>query len=145
MRVWLLIIALFPACAARPPAPVPIRIGEDACASCRMTILSGSTAAQIITPGDEPVMFDEIGCLQQYLAAHAVAGTATVFVADHRTGAWVEAGDAVFTKTAMQTPMSSGVLAHADAASRDADRAAAGGRPIDAGQAIGTTRRNDTR
>ena len=53
-----------------------------------------------------------------------------VFVADHRTGEWVDARRAVFTRTSIDTPMASGLVAHADAASRDADPAAAGGQPF---------------
>ena len=69
-------------------------------------------------------MFDEIGCLQDYLADHPLAAEATVFVADHRSGEWLDARSAVFTRTTLHTPMSSGLIAHADSASRDADPAA---------------------
>ena len=48
-------------------------------------------------------------------------------VADHRTGAWVDAATAIFTKTPLSTPMSSGLIAHADQASRDADEDARDG------------------
>lgn len=144
-RLLLVSCALLAACAVRPESPVPIRLNEDACAFCRMAIVSVSTAAQIVTPGEEPIMFDEIGCLQQYLAAHPVADPAAVFVADHRTGEWVKAKDAVFTKTAVPTPMASGLLAHADTASRDADRAAAGGSPVEVASIIGTPRESGAR
>ncbi len=117
------------ACAERSPAPVAVRIGEDACASCRMTVVSIKTAAQIISSGDEPLIFDELGCLRTYLAAHPARAGARVFVADHRTGEWVDAAVAVFTKSALSTPMSSGLLAHASSQSRDADPDAAGGTP----------------
>ena len=115
------------ACASGPPRPSAIRLGEDACARCRMTIVGQETAAQIVSPGAEPIMFDEIGCLRDYLADHPLAADATVFVADHRSGEWIDARHAVFTKTATRTPMSSGLLAHADSASRDADPSARDG------------------
>jgi copper chaperone NosL len=51
-------------------------------------------------------------------------------VADRRTGSWVAAAEAVYTQTSAKTPMGSGIVAHADAASRDADPAAAGGQSI---------------
>ena len=51
-------------------------------------------------------------------------------MADHRTGAWVRAETALYTKVAsLETPMGSHLIAHADAASRDADPAARGGVP----------------
>jgi copper chaperone NosL len=117
-------------CASGPAGPAEIAIGSEACAHCRMTIVSRQTAAQVVSPGDEPVFFDDIGCLRDYLAQAALRGEAAVYVADHRTAAWIEAGRAVFTRTSVATPMASGILAHADAASRDADPAARGGEPV---------------
>lgn len=127
----LLLCAFVTACASGPARPIPLRLGEDACAYCRMTIVSTTTAAQMVVPGAEPLMFDEIGCLSNYLSANHLED-ATIFVADHRTGEWVDAATAVFTRTNTQTPMASGLLAHADAASRDADEAARNGTPVPA-------------
>lgn len=128
MTRWMLAAALaVSACGGGPPGPADVALGEDACAHCRMTIVSRATAAQVVRAGDEPVSFDEIGCLRDYLLKRAVPADAVIYVTDHRTGAWVNARTAVFTKTSISTPMASGLLAHADAASRDADPAAAGG------------------
>jgi copper chaperone NosL len=88
-------------------------------------------AAQIVAPGEEASIFDDIGCLRDYLAASAAPAGSVVYVADHRTGAWVDAASAVFTKTtAVSTPMGSGIIAHRDAASRDEDAAAHAGTPV---------------
>jgi copper chaperone NosL len=114
-------------CAAGPPAPVAVRLGEDACAHCRMTIVSMATAAQIVSAGAEPIVFDELGCMREYLREHTPGAGATIFVADHRTAEWVDASEAIFTQTSQHTPMASGLLAHANLSSRDADPAAQGG------------------
>lgn len=128
MTKWVVTAALVvSACAGGPPAPAGVGLGEDACAACRMTIVSRTTAAQIVRAGDEPVLFDDLGCLRDHLSQRPLPGDAVVYVADHRTGEWVNARAAVFTRTTTSTPMASGLLAHADAASRDADPAAAGG------------------
>lgn len=124
---------LLTACATGRPAPVDIRLGEDACAHCRMTVVSQKTAAQIVAPGAEPLMFDELGCLRNYLGEKPPGKDAVVFVADHRTGAWIDARQAVFTRTGEQTPMGSGLVAHADPSSRDADPAALNGEPVATG------------
>lgn len=118
------------ACGQIPAGPVTIDLKNDTCAHCRMGIVSTATAAQIVAPGEEPRFFDDIGCLRDYVAKEAVAADAVVFVADHRTGEWVDARRAVFTRTSIDTPMASGLVAHADPASRDADPAAAGGQPF---------------
>lgn len=129
-RLLWIALAIGAACAPGPPQPLDIRAGEDTCAHCRMTIVSMTTAAQIVEPGEEPIMFDEIGCLWSFVAGTPLGGGAIVFVADHRTGEWVDAATAVFTRTSVHTPMSSGLLAHADLASQEADPAAQGGAPV---------------
>jgi len=129
-RFLLLSIVTFGACVSMVLQPADIRLGEDACAHCRMTIVSAATAAQIVARGEEPVTFDEIGCLRDYLAKHPTAADAVVFVADHRTAEWIDARRAVFTHTSTSTPMSSGLVAHRDVASRDADAAALNGSPV---------------
>jgi copper chaperone NosL len=135
--------ALFPAlligcaCAVGPAAAVDPVMGEDACAHCRMTIVSRATAAQIVRPGDEPVFFDDLGCLRDYLLHQPPAADAVIYVADHRGGVWADARTARYTKTGTATPMASGLLAHADEASRDADTAAAGGTRISSREVLG--------
>jgi hypothetical protein len=95
-----------------------------------MTLLSVKTAAQLAGPGRESIFFDDLACLRGYLATAAIAADAAVFVADHRTGQWVDARRAVYTRTREQTPMGSGLVAHADDGSRDTDPVAAGGTTV---------------
>jgi copper chaperone NosL len=131
-RAVLLVIGslLTVACDGGAVGPVAIAAGADLCASCRMAVVSTNTAAEIVAPGEEPLIFDEVGCLRDYLARTPLDPEAVAYVADHRTGAWVDARTAVFTKTGTATPMGSGLIAHAGASSRDADPAARGGVPI---------------
>jgi copper chaperone NosL len=137
-RAVLIVCVILGACAVQAARPSDIRLGEDACAHCRMTIVSERTAAQIVEPGADPIMFDEIGCLRNYLAGSPLGERARVFVADHRTGEWIDARTAVFTQTPVQTPMSSGLLAHADRQSRDADESAGNGTPVAAEAVLGS-------
>jgi copper chaperone NosL len=131
-------------CAGATARPGAIALGQDACAHCRMVIVSQATAAQVAAPGEESRFFDELACLRDYLAAVAVPPDAIVFVADHRTSAWVDARHAVFTRTSVSTPMASGLLAHADEASRDGDPAARQGNPVAARAILGSYARSDT-
>lgn len=121
--VLILSSAVAAACSAT--APVDVRPG-DTCAYCRMSVSDPKVAGQIAAPGEEPLVYDDIGCL-----ASAIAGGKTAehaYVADHRTGAWVRTADAVFTEApSLQTPMGSHLVAHASEASRAADAAAASG------------------
>jgi len=126
------IVAL--SCRSAPPAPAALDTRNDACANCRMAVSSARFASQIVAPGEEPRFFDDLGCLAAYLREHPTQPEGAVtYVADHRTGAWLPASDATFTKvSAMETPMGSHVVAHVSPGSRDADEAARGGTPVDA-------------
>jgi hypothetical protein len=109
-----------------------------------MTILSKATAAQLAGAGEEPVFFDELGCLRDYLHRVVVPEGTVVYVADHRTGAWVNAQQAVFTQSSTSTAMASGLLAHTDVTSRDADPAATGGAAVGAATVLGSRQRSVT-
>jgi len=84
---------------------------------------SGRFAAELVAPDEEPLFFDDIGCLRSFLAARSSVPTAAVaFVVDHHTGAWIQASRAIYSRNdGIDTPMNSHLLAHESAASRDAD------------------------
>jgi len=127
------------ACTRGPVGPAPLDTRNDSCAFCRMAVSDTRFAAQLVAPGEEPKFFDDLGCLRDHLAANPVPPRGAVaFVADHRTREWVRASRATFTRReAVETPMSSHLLAHASAASRDADPVAAGGVPVGLAELFG--------
>jgi copper chaperone NosL len=127
------------ACARGPAQPGPLDTRNDACSHCRMAVSDARFAAQIAAPGEEPMFFDDLGCLRDHLRTRPrLPRGAVAFAADHRTRAWVRASRAVYTRReSVETPMSSHLLAHADAASRDADPVAAGGTPVSAAEVFG--------
>ncbi len=125
------------ACGGSADGPAPIDTKNDACSWCRMSVSDLRFAAQLTAPGHEPKFFDDAGCLRDWLKAPREAGPWTAWVADHRTKDWVAAKDALFTRVAVQTPMSSGLLAHANAASRDSDSNSKGGTTVPVSDVIG--------
>jgi copper chaperone NosL len=138
------IVAL--ACAAGPSGPVALDTKTDTCRSCRMPVSDASLASQLVAPGEEPEFFDDIVCMRDFLAGSSSTDRRSVaYVADHRTGAWVRASAAVFTRSKLETPMGSHWIAHADAASRDADPAAAGGANVPAREIFGAAGPPDAR
>jgi copper chaperone NosL len=113
------------------PQPAPLDTRNEQCASCRMAVSTAVFASQVVAPGELPRFFDDLGCLADFLKAGRTPAGAVAFVADHRTRAWVRADRAVYTKVpGLETPMGSHVIAHADAASRDADPDARTGSPV---------------
>jgi copper chaperone NosL len=120
---------LLAACASGPPPPAALDTKNESCAWCRMAISEARFAGQIVAATEEPLFFDDIGCLARF-AAGAKAGPAwtVTYVADHRTRTWVRADAALYTEVAsLATPMASHLIAHADPASRNADPDAKGG------------------
>jgi copper chaperone NosL len=106
-----------------------------------MAVSEARFAAQVVAPGEEPLFFDDVGCLRDYLRGGArVAAGSVAFVADHHTREWVEAGRAVYTRVpGLGTPMGSNLIAHRDPASRDADDDARGGSPLGPAEVFGHT------
>ena len=131
-RLALVLLAglVLPACGTASAVPVAIEPGRDVCASCRMAFASAATAVEIVRAGDDPVLFDDLACFRQYAANTAIPADATVWVADHLTGAWIEGPRAVITASRASTPMASGLIAHDSAAARDRDPAARGGTAV---------------
>lgn len=139
MRRALAAVTLLAACTSGPPAPAVLDTKNESCAWCRMALSEARFAAQLVAPSEEPKFFDDIGCIAHYLAAAAsLPRGAVVYVADHRTKAWVRAEAALYTAVpSLATPMSSHLIAHADAASRDADPDAKGGTPSAVAEVFG--------
>jgi copper chaperone NosL len=126
------------ACSTSVPEPVAIDLANDVCAHCRMVISSRTTAAQLLTPGEEPRLFDDLGCLRSDLERAAPAEGTVIVVADHLTGEWLKVEDAVLTEVpGLQTPMGSGLIAHRTAADRDRDAVSRGGHPYQASALTG--------
>jgi len=123
-------IAIAAACSGGGVSPANFDAAHEPCRFCRMTGSNGRFGAQIVAPQQEPLYFDDIGCLRSYLRrAGSVAPGAAIYVADHRTGAWTAADRAIYTfNEQIATPMDSHLLAHDSAGSRDADTDARDGR-----------------
>jgi copper chaperone NosL len=127
MRTLTLCLVLLAGGCAVAPSPARLDPANDQCRSCRMTVSAVETASQVVAPYQEPAFFDDLGCLERFLAAGALPAGAHVFVADHRTGEWIPAGTAIFTRLdAPAGAMGSPFVAHASTASRDADAGVAG-------------------
>jgi len=131
-----LVLALA-ACGESAAGPVPIEMGTG-CAFCRMAIADAHLAAEVVAPGEEPRQYDDIGCLAADLQKRGAPDRARAFVADYRSGTLVPAGDAVYSRAdSIATPMGSHLVAHADAAARDADARTRGGARLTAREVFG--------
>ena len=115
--------------ASRPPSPIELRPGEDACAECRMFVTDPRFAVQVHAADGALRWFDDLGC---WLAReeHAQPPEA-VFVGDVATGAWVR-GDQGFAVRVpgLDSPMGYGWAVHGSAAAAEAAARAHGARVV---------------
>ena len=124
-----LLLVAAAACSSGSLEPVAFDAANEPCRLCRMVGSNGRFAAQLVARRQNPLFFDDIGCLRDFLRTRdGVSGEAAAYVVDHRTGDWVPAGQAVYTRNdELDTPMGSHLLAHGSTASREADPDARGG------------------
>jgi len=138
VSVLALLATLAAACGGGAPEPAALDTRNEQCASCRMAVSDARFSSQLVAPGELPRFFDDLGCLADYLKAGKAPAGAVAFAADHRTKAWIRADRAVYTRVpGLATPMGSHVIAHADAASRDADPDTKPGTPVSTTELFG--------
>lgn len=115
MRITLgSLVLLLVACFAEPLGPVDITFGADTCAFCRMVISDKRFPAQIVSPGQVPLFFDDIECMAKHLSANGVPRNAAVFVTDYKNSRWIRAADASYFRCpGLASPMNSGLIASA--------------------------------
>lgn len=135
----LALLLILTGCATEASGPAALDTRNQRCRFCHMAVSDIHTASQIVAPGEEPLFFDDLGCLTSYLAADkGLPKRAVAYVADHRTKVWVAAATAVYTRIdRLDTPMGSHLVAHADAASRQADDEARSGENMTWGELLG--------
>ena len=120
-RVALLAAALGVIVACAAPAPRAIVYGSDQCAHCHMTVVDRRFAAELVLPTGKVIVFDDIGCLRDYLASateREQRGTAWVHDLTGGEG-FVRADSMILIRTTLHTPMGSGLVATQSARSAD--------------------------
>ena len=125
-RIAMATLALV-ASACSPAGPRELRLGQEQCGYCRMTIDDARFAAQARTDKGKVQTFDSIECLADWAAAAPAGTVAGAWVSDFRApGTWLDADDARFVRlTRTSSPMGRG-LAAVRAGTTSADLAAIG-------------------
>lgn len=118
-RFWWL-VAMAGACA--PQGPVPVKIGEDTCSHCLMTIADPRYATELITRKGVVHTFDSVECLASFLLTGKAGEMASLWVTDFENPpAMVRAESAMFLHSPhLPSPMGMNLTAFAP----DADTAA---------------------
>ena len=132
-----LALVLLAGCGDDPPPPAELMSGVN-CNHCRMAVSDPRVAAQLVAPGEEPRFFDDIGCLATYLKDHPAGAGARAYVADHASGSWIVANDAIYSRgDGIDTPMASHLIAHTNDEARARDAGARGAARLTARDVFG--------
>ena len=116
---WLLstvIAVLFlTGCGDKEYNPKEISAETDVCEVCNMTIAHMDYAGQIVFKNNDHLVFDDLGCLMEYIIDNGDGNIGAAYIKDESTNKWINVKDAVYVYEANYwTPMNYGVLAFAD-------------------------------
>ena len=114
----LITLLLAGACRSTPGGPPEIIVDRTACSHCTMLISERRYAAAYQSPGSDPRIFDDIGCLLQ--AARKESSTARRYwFHDGSDGTWIDGEPVFVVSPEFRTPMGGGILAYRDAAAAE--------------------------
>jgi copper chaperone NosL len=114
-------ILLLAGCGNKEYKPKEISVETDVCEICNMTISHLDYAGQIVFKNNDYLVFDDLGCLMEYIIDHGESEIGAAYIKDESTNEWINVKEAVYIYEANYwTPMNYGVLAFASRESADA-------------------------
>ena len=117
--VFVVLALLSAACSAKAAGPPAIEVDRTACSHCGMFVSEPVYAAAYQVHGQEPRVFDDVGCMLDAVRRERVAPI-DIWVQDAAGAGWLNADEATFVASAeIRTPMNGGVLAYNDAATAE--------------------------
>ncbi|MFJ7952922.1 nitrous oxide reductase accessory protein NosL [Lysinibacillus sp. NPDC096418] len=116
MKKWMLIIvtcfALLVGCSENAYGPREIVSETDVCEICNMSIVHNEYAGQIALKNGDYEIFDDLGCLIEYINANGKEEIGAAYIKDTRENEWMNVFEATFVYNKdYWTPMNYGVLA----------------------------------
>ncbi len=91
--------------------PREIKVGQDACSFCKMTVSDKKFGAELVTAKGKVYVFDDLHCLAAYTKANAeTAKDASIYVTDFENGNLLEKENMIFWKSeTFRSPMGSNI------------------------------------
>lgn len=97
--------------------PEPLRFGEDACYTCKMTLMDKKFGAELVTRKGKIYKFDDVNCMMNFYNSGEVDHTDfshKLIVDFSQPATLIEANDAFYLKSPeIKSPMASQVAAFA--------------------------------
>lgn len=108
------LVALLTACGNDTYEPREINAETDVCYICNMSVTHVDYAAQAVLKNSDVVVFDDLGCLMEYIAEHGEDDIGASYIRDNNSPQWLNIKEATFVYSKDNwTPMNYGVLAFA--------------------------------
>ena len=109
-------VVLLAACGEQTYEPRDINPETDVCYMCNMSITHVDYAAQVVLKNGDHVVFDDLGCLMEYVLENGEDDIGASYVRGTDSATWVNLEDATYVYAKDNwTPMNYGVLAFSTA------------------------------
>lgn len=114
-------IMIFAACGKEAVQPVAINEATDTCEVCNMAVVDNQYATQIVLENGKSYVFDDVGCMYEWLDTNKNEKIAAEFVRDYNDKEWISVDDATYVyNQSVKTPMAYNVISFKDKASAEA-------------------------
>ncbi|WP_017378599.1 nitrous oxide reductase accessory protein NosL [Paenisporosarcina sp. TG-14] len=108
----LCVVLILSGCGSKDMSPRAIQPEVDTCAVCNMSITHEEFAAQAILTNGDKLIFDDLGCLVQYVLDKQESEIGASYIKDYESNEWIDTTKASFVyHKDFWTPMTYGVLA----------------------------------
>lgn len=94
--------------------PRPIKVGQEGCTFCKMTISDKRFGAELVTDKGKVFVYDDLHCLAEYLKQNPQVSNSDFYVTSFESGDLIKSDKAVYLKSeSLKSPMGSNIAAFA--------------------------------
>ncbi|MEW9052592.1 MAG: nitrous oxide reductase accessory protein NosL [Neobacillus sp.] len=114
-------IFILAACGNAEVQPVDINEATDTCEVCNMAVVNNQYATQIILENGKSMVFDDVGCMYEWILSNENEEMKAQFVRDYHDKEWLLVDDATYVyNQSIKTPMAYNVISFKDKAAAEA-------------------------
>lgn len=111
LAVLLVVLGVLAACGQEEYAPRAINEETDICVICNMAVKDDQYATQIVTTDGQSLLFDDIGCMNEWKTENGTETIGAEYVRDFHNKQWIKYDKAYYVYDASyKTPMAYGVV-----------------------------------
>ena len=110
--VLFLVLFVLTSCSEKSYEPREINPETDVCYMCNMSVTDVDYAAQVVLKNGDHVVFDDLGCLMEYVLEYGEEEIGAGFIRSTNSAKWLNIEEATYVYSKdYWTPMNYGVLA----------------------------------